>query len=137
MWRGRPRPRKLSQSMATEVQLARKIVSLNPATGEILREFESATETDVNAAVAHARAAQPAWNALGVRKRISILREFQRLLHEKKSEVATLITREAGKPMVEALLTEVMVVLDATRFCVQKMLSTSCANNLSRTATWL
>ena len=50
---------------------------------------------------------------------ISILREFQRLLHEKKSEVAALITREAGKPMVEALLTEVMVVLDATRFCVE------------------
>ena len=119
VWRGRPRPRKLAQSMVTDLQIARKIVSLNPATGEILRQFDAATDTDVHAAVTHARAAQPAWNALGVRKRISVLREFQRLLHEKKSEVAALITREAGKPMVEALLTEVMVVLDATRFCVE------------------
>jgi acyl-CoA reductase-like NAD-dependent aldehyde dehydrogenase len=119
MWRGRPRPRKLAPCMVTDLQIARKIVSLNPATGEILHQFDAATDTDVNAAVAHARAAQPAWNALGVHKRVSILREFQRLLHETKSEVAALITREAGKPMVEALLTEVMVVLDSTRFCVE------------------
>ena len=54
----------------------------------------------------------------GVRKRIAILREFQHLLHQNKSEVAQLITREAGKPYVEALLTEVLVVLDATRFLI-------------------
>jgi succinate-semialdehyde dehydrogenase/glutarate-semialdehyde dehydrogenase len=41
------------------------------------------------------------------------------LLHQRKSEVAALITREAGKPIVEALLTEVLVVLDSTRFCVE------------------
>ena len=63
-----------------------------------------------------ARAAQPAWNQLGVRKRIQILRRFQRLLHAHKTQVSELISREAGKPAVEALLTEVLVVLDAVRF---------------------
>ena len=105
--------------MATDLHVARKIVSVNPATGEILRQFDAATDADVDAAVARARAGQPPWNALGVQKRVSVLREFQRLLHEKKSEVATLITREAGKPVVEALLTEVVVVLDAARFCIE------------------
>ncbi len=38
-------------------------------------------------------------------------------MYEKKSEIARLITREEGKPYVEALLTEVQVVLDAARFC--------------------
>ena len=105
--------------MATDLQVTtRKVVSVNPATGETLREFEAATDAEVRAVVARARAAQPAWNETNVRRRVAILREFQRLLHEKKSEVATLITREAGKPVVEALLTEIMVVLDATRFCV-------------------
>ena len=109
-----------SQDMVTDLQIAaRKVVSVNPATGETLREFECASEQDVQSAVARARAAQPAWNELGVRGRVAILREFQRLLHERKSEVAALITREAGKPMVEALLTEVLVVLDSTRFCVE------------------
>jgi acyl-CoA reductase-like NAD-dependent aldehyde dehydrogenase len=106
--------------MATHFQVAtRKVVSVNPATGETLREFEAVTDADVRGSVARARAAQPAWNAMGVRRRVAILRKFQRLLHQKKSEVATLITREAGKPLAEALLTEVLVVLDATRFCVE------------------
>ena len=106
--------------MATDLLVAtRKVVSVNPATGETLREFEAATDAEVRAGVARARAAQPAWNEIGVRRRVAVLRKFQRLLHEKKSEVATLITSEAGKPLVEALLTEVLVVLDATRFCVE------------------
>jgi succinate-semialdehyde dehydrogenase/glutarate-semialdehyde dehydrogenase len=54
-----------------------------------------------------------------VQRRIAILRAFLRLLYERKSEVAALITRETGKPQVEALLTEVLVVLDAARFCIE------------------
>jgi succinate-semialdehyde dehydrogenase/glutarate-semialdehyde dehydrogenase len=113
--------------MANDLQIAaRKIFSVNPATGETLREFDSATDTDVHAAVARARAAQPAWNELGVRRRVAVLREFQKLLHQRKSEVATLITREAGKPRVEALLTEVLVVLDAARFCIENAFAFLC-----------
>jgi succinate-semialdehyde dehydrogenase/glutarate-semialdehyde dehydrogenase len=108
------------ETMSTEVQISlRTIASVNPAKGEILREFPCAGEAEVHAAVERARAAQPEWSHLGVRRRVSILREFQRLLHEKKSDVAHLITREAGKPYVEALLTEVMVVLDAARFLIE------------------
>ncbi len=94
-------------------------MSVNPATGEVLRQFECATESEIHQAVARARAAQFDWNAGGVGKRIAILRDFQRLLHERKSDIAALITREAGKPCVEALLTEVLVVLDAARFCTE------------------
>ncbi len=106
--------------MATDLQIAsaRKVVSVNPATGEILHEFECATDAEVDAAVDRACAAQPSWNTLGVANRINILREFQRLLCDKKAEVSRLITREAGKPCAEALLTEVLVVLDAARFCI-------------------
>ena len=94
-------------------------MSANPATGEILREFECTREDEVHAAVARARESQPAWNDLGIRKRMAVLRDFQKLLQEKKSGVARLITQEAGKPYVEALLTEVVVVLDSARFCIE------------------
>jgi acyl-CoA reductase-like NAD-dependent aldehyde dehydrogenase len=105
--------------MVTDLQIAaRKIVSTNPANGQALREFECASEAKVHAAVARAKAAQPAWADLGVRKRIVILKSFQSLLHQKKSEVAQVVSREAGKPYVEALLTEVLVVLDAARFLI-------------------
>ena len=106
--------------MSANVQIAaRKVASVNPATGAALGEFDCASISEVHAAVARAHAAQPTWASLDVRLRIAILQKFQHLLHQKKSEVAQLVTREAGKPYVEALLTEVLVVLDAARFLIE------------------
>jgi len=105
--------------LATEGKIAARIASINPATGEVLREFECASAAEVQAAVARARAAQPSWASTPVRERVRVLREFQKRLHAAKREVSELITREAGKPVVEALLTEVVVVLDAARYCIR------------------
>ena len=91
---------------------------MNPATGVVLREFDCAGEIEVQDAVARARAAQTGWAEMGVRRRIAVIREFQRKLYARKSEVAAVITREAGKPLAEALVTEVLVVLDAARFLI-------------------
>ena len=105
--------------MATNLQIrVRKVSSVNPATGEVLREFECAGEDEVRAAVSRARAAQGAWAEIGVLERIAVLREFQCRLLENKLDVAAAITREAGKPLAEALTTEVLVTLDAARFLI-------------------
>lgn len=105
--------------MATNVEvLTRKIVSENPATGEPLYEFNCASDDEVWAAVERARFAQPGWNAIGVEKRAAFLRKFQSLLLNRKKEISEAITREAGKPYAEALLTEVLVVLDTARFLI-------------------
>ena len=105
--------------MATDLQIeARKIASVNPATGEVTRELDCASEGEVEAAVARARSAQAPWAELGLRRRIAVIREFQGKLYAKKSEIAAAITREVGKPLVEALVTEVLVVLDAARFLI-------------------
>ncbi|MGA9389994.1 MAG: aldehyde dehydrogenase family protein [Candidatus Sulfotelmatobacter sp.] len=106
--------------MTTQLQVAvRKISSVNPATTEVLRELECVSENEIREVVARARAAQKAWAAIGIQKRIAILREFQRQLQKKKSEIAHAITREAGKPVAEALTTEVLVVLDSARFLIE------------------
>ena len=108
--------------MSSETQIpqakVRMITSVNPATGEVLRRFACAEEGEVLAAVARARAEQPAWRDLGLGNRIAIVREFQRRLQERKSEIAAAVTREAGKPLAESLVTEVLVVLDASRFLI-------------------
>ena len=96
-----------------------QVVSVNPATGEALGAHDSTSAAELSAMVERARAAQPAWQGLGVRRRLQAVREFQRLLHEKKRETASLITAEAGKPFAEALTTEVLVVLDAARYLVE------------------
>jgi acyl-CoA reductase-like NAD-dependent aldehyde dehydrogenase len=105
--------------MVSDLQIAtRKFTSVNPATGQILCELDCAGESDIQAAVERARAAQPAWLALGLRHRIAVIRDFQAKLYANKSEIAACITREVGKPLVEALVTEVLVVLDAARFLI-------------------
>ncbi len=110
--------------MSTNVQVpVRTVASVNPASGGVLREFACAGEVEVHAAVVRSRAAQTQWCEAGSRRRVEIVREFQRLLCEKKSDVARVITREAGKPYVEALLTEVMVVLDAARWLIDNAYS--------------
>jgi succinate-semialdehyde dehydrogenase/glutarate-semialdehyde dehydrogenase len=99
--------------MTVEVQVAtHKAVSVNPAT--------CADAAHVEDAVTRARAAQPAWQEAGVRQRLAIINEFQRLLNERKQQVACVITSEAGKPVAEALLTEVLVVLDTARFLLEE-----------------
>jgi succinate-semialdehyde dehydrogenase/glutarate-semialdehyde dehydrogenase len=107
--------------MAIETQVATgKVESINPATGEVLREFDCASAAEVHAAVTRARAAQPVWQGVDVGKRLAIIAKFQKLLNDRKQQVARVITSEAGKPVAEALLTEILVVLDAARFLMKE-----------------
>jgi delta 1-pyrroline-5-carboxylate dehydrogenase len=75
-----------------------RIASVNPATGEVLGELDSAGPTEVRAAVARARAAQPDWNAWGIRNRVRVLRRFQQILLARKTDIARRITQEAASP---------------------------------------
>ncbi len=112
-------PAYTSSQMASNVEFAlSRIASVNPATGEVLGELDSAGPTEVRAAVARAHAAQPEWDAWGIRNRVRVLRRFQQILLVHKTDIARRITQEAGKPAVEALVTEVLVVLDAARFLI-------------------
>jgi succinate-semialdehyde dehydrogenase/glutarate-semialdehyde dehydrogenase len=106
-------------STMTPAAVRETLVSTNPATGEKLAELACATPEDVHEAVRRARQAQPAWAAQPVKARTDVLRRFQRQLSEHREEIAKLICREAGKPAVEALNTEVIVVLDSTEFCIR------------------
>src|SRR5271166_5918083 len=107
--------------MVTEARVVAKntIVTSNPATGEVLAELACASASEVQDAVLRAKRAQPDWQATPVSERIAVLRRFQQLLSERRDEVARLICREAGKPTVEALNTEVLVVLDAAQFSIR------------------
>jgi succinate-semialdehyde dehydrogenase/glutarate-semialdehyde dehydrogenase len=106
--------------MATDIQIAaRRVYSVNPATGESLRDFDCASDTEVCNVISRARSAQPGWYKLGIRRRIDVLRKFQRLVLERKTQVAQLITSEAGKPYAEAISTEILVVLDSARFYIE------------------
>jgi succinate-semialdehyde dehydrogenase/glutarate-semialdehyde dehydrogenase len=103
--------------MATETVSVRQVVSRDPATADVLATFACTSDFEVHRAVERARAAQPEWAAVDVRRRAAILCNFQDLLVARKQEIARLISRQSGKPYTEALTSEVLLTLDAARFC--------------------
>ena len=74
----------------------------NPASGEVLAEVTQASQADVDAAVAAARAAQPGWEALGGHGRARVLYALARLMQKHARLFAVLETLDNGKPIREA-----------------------------------
>jgi acyl-CoA reductase-like NAD-dependent aldehyde dehydrogenase len=87
----------------------------NPATGELLAEIPCQGATDVTAAVARARAAQPAWGALPFAERARALRRLGRALRDSPDFLDTLAA-ESGKPLYEAELMELFYLLELLRY---------------------
>lgn len=77
--------------------------SISPADGRVVWSGNEAGKEQVNAAVEAARAAFPAWSMLAPEERTVIVRRYAELVAEKKTELAKLISGEAGKVMWDAL----------------------------------
>ncbi|MFD0353907.1 succinic semialdehyde dehydrogenase [Streptomyces sp. NPDC127110] len=73
-----------------------------PFTGAKLADLPEATPEDVATAFAKARAAQPAWAAVPVRRRAAVLLRFHDLVLARQSEVLDLIQLETGKARLHA-----------------------------------
>jgi len=69
----------------------------NPATGETAREVDFASVEEVNAAVAAAKAAFPAWRATSISKRTEIMFRIRNLVEIHRKEIAAHLTAEHGK----------------------------------------
>ena len=87
----------------------------NPATGAAARQVLLAAEADVAAAVASARAAQPAWAEMPPIRRARVLNAFLALLNQHKDRLAAMITAEHGKVFSDAQ-GEVMRGIDIVEF---------------------
>lgn len=75
---------------------------VNPATGQACARAPRADREQLDAAVAHARAAQPAWGGTPPAQRREALRGLSRVLRANADELAALITLEQGKPLAAA-----------------------------------
>jgi aldehyde dehydrogenase (NAD+) len=76
---------------------------VNPATEEVIAEVASADKTDVDAAVAAARAAlNGPWGALSARERGRLVRQLGERLMARADEIARLETLHNGKPITES-----------------------------------
>jgi len=102
--------------MAAPARIAEPLESFDPATGEVIARFEATSPAELPRLVERARCAQREWAEVNLRARCARLRRLRELLFERRNEVADIISRETGKPRVEALFSEVLVALDTAAF---------------------
>lgn len=79
------------------------IITINPATGDELARYEQLDAAGVDAVLARAVQAQAQWRSVTVADRTVPLRRLAQLLRDEAEEHASLISREMGKPITEAL----------------------------------
>ncbi len=83
-----------------EFRIADKAIPvLEAATGELLGDGASATEADIDAAVAAARTALPEWRSSSPDHRARVLKAFAAALHQRAESTTELVTRENGMPL--------------------------------------
>jgi malonate-semialdehyde dehydrogenase (acetylating)/methylmalonate-semialdehyde dehydrogenase len=75
----------------------------NPATGEQTKVVDFASVEEVDAAVAAAKAAFPAWRATSLSRRTEILFRIRNLVDAHRKEIAAILTAEHGKVPSDAL----------------------------------
>jgi len=80
----------------------RQSEAFQPALGLVQSQVPLASVDEVNAAVAAARAAFPAWSATPAQRRAQVLFRFKQLLDEHQDELAAILTREHGKVFSDA-----------------------------------
>ncbi|HSK64977.1 MAG TPA: aldehyde dehydrogenase family protein, partial [Pyrinomonadaceae bacterium] len=90
----------------------REIVSINPATGAENGRVPLMSASDAAAAVRRARQAQPPWSQLSFRARAELILRARKIVLAQVDEIASLISRETGKPPAEATAMEVVPTLD-------------------------
>lgn len=75
----------------------------NPATGETVATYETATDAQIEDAVARAHAAASAWGATSPADRAAVIRRIAELHRERKDDLGAVIVKEMGKPIAAAV----------------------------------
>ncbi len=88
---------------SSSVAVLPSIIIRNPATGEVAGTIAPTSLGEIECAVARARAAQPAWVALGVDARATVVKSAIDALKSRAAEMGALACAEMGKPLSEAI----------------------------------
>lgn len=76
---------------------------LNPATGELVANVQKAGAEETELAIDAANRALPAWRKLTAKERSQRLKRWGELMLNNQKDLATLLSREQGKPLAEAM----------------------------------
>ena len=88
--------------MTTATAPSRTIETRNPATGSVLQAYSVHSESDVDARLAAAQRRFDSWKSTTIADRATSMSAMAAYFRREKSRLATLMTTEMGKPIVEA-----------------------------------
>ena len=77
--------------------------TINPATGELLKSFDNATDQQIADALDASQAAYEQWSRKSVAERAAVVKRISELLAERSKDIAALITTEMGKSLGAAV----------------------------------
>ena len=89
----------------------------NPATGEVQAQCPLASKSEVDAIIAKAQAAQPAWAAVNPQRRARVMMKFVDLLNRDMDKLAEVLSREHGKTLPDAA-GDVQRGLEVVEYCI-------------------
>ncbi len=96
-----------------------QLESFNPATGELVGKVTTIEPGEVQAVVDDVAEVQPFWAQLSLEDRARYMLRAADVLVEDMEEVADLLTREQGKPIVESYVMELIPTIDALHWCAK------------------
>src|SRR5882762_3710228 len=105
-----------TQTLPTPLAQTNEIVSYDPATGAEIGRAPLTSSAEVVSAVKRARDAQSAWANLTFAERGRVIMRARKIVLNEIDEIATLISRETGKPLAEAISMEVVTTLDLMQY---------------------
>ncbi len=96
--------------------MAEQIVSINPSTLNPIESINITTREELLEVVKKARQAQAAWEILGFDGRKPFFDRLSAYMLDHYEEIAKFISRENGKPYLEAILAEVYPSIDVVNY---------------------
>ena len=75
----------------------------NPATGEVIESFATATDAEIEQKLAAADAVYREWRERSVQERAAVVKRVAELFEERKQELAEIIALEMGKSLPESI----------------------------------
>ncbi len=79
-----------------------RIVSVNPATEQPIREYDPHSEKDIEKKLLNAENGFKKWNEIPIKERCNVFRDLAASIEQQKEETARLITEEMGKTIKES-----------------------------------
>ncbi|PYS50530.1 MAG: succinate-semialdehyde dehydrogenase [Acidobacteria bacterium] len=109
-----------AQTLDIRAEQAKEIISYDPGTGKEIGRAPIVTDEEVAESVKRARRAQVSWAGQSFHERARIVMRARRIVLDEMEEIALLISRETGKPVVEAISMELVPTLDLMQFFARR-----------------